>query len=82
MPFSMLLPSLQMTTEMSWLVKISPNGSTNYESLTHIRNSHNSVTTKESSVEFPIAVLLCILQYCLKVCDENSEVHGSNTVPS
>jgi hypothetical protein len=30
-PLSMLLPSLLMTTEMSWLVKILLNGSINYE---------------------------------------------------
>lgn len=78
----MLLPSLLMTTEISWLVKISLHGSTNYEPLTQIRNSHNSVTTKESSVEFPVAVLASILQFCLEVRDENSELHGSDTVPS
>jgi hypothetical protein len=43
----MLLPSLLMTTEVSWLVKISLNGSINKEPLTQIRNSRNSVTKKK-----------------------------------
>ena len=70
-----------MTTETSWFVKISLNASKKYEPLTQIRNFHNSVTTEESSVAFPTAVQVSILQFCLKVCDENSEVHESNAVP-
>ena len=38
-PFSMLLPPLLMTAELSWLVKISLNNRTNYEPLTQIPTS-------------------------------------------
>jgi hypothetical protein len=71
-----------MTTEMSWLVKIFPEWQYKLRAFNTVTELPQFCDDEKSSVQFPSAVLAIILQFGLKVCDENSEVCGSNSVPS